>query len=134
MPELRLRPHHIFCLRFSSWSLPERGDAFNIQEQQIRQTLKSDVETIIEVVEGIDGLCSVCPLCRDGRCQSAEGDETEVRKWDAIILKEIGMCYGDRLSAGEFSKLILGKAPLRFCETRCRLRGTCDVLSRSHPA
>ena len=132
--ELRLRPHHIFCQRFSPWNLPERGEAFNRLEQQIRGTLRSGTEVVIEVVEGIDVLCSVCPLCGDGRCQSPEGDETEVRKWDAIVLRGLGTSYGDRLSAKEFSKLILQRAPLAFCQTKCKLRGECSAVSECHDA
>jgi len=103
-------------------------------ERQIREVLKSGAETIIEVVEGIDALCSVCPLCGDGRCQSPEGDETEVRKWDAIVLRGLGTAYGDRLSAREFSKLILERAPLAFCQTKCKLRAKCSAVSESHAA
>lgn len=131
-PELKLRPHHIFCQRFAPWNLPERGEAFNSLEQQIREALKSGTETIVEVVEGIDVLCNACPLCADGRCQSPEGDETEVRKWDAIVLKGLGTSYGDRLSAKEFSKLILESAPLAFCQNKCKLRRKCSALTGSH--
>lgn len=130
--ELRLRPHHIFCQRFAPWNLPERGEAFNSLERQIREALRLGTDTIVEVVEGVDVLCKVCPLCADGRCQSPEGDETEVRKWDAVILRGLGMSYGARSSAREFSKLILDRAPLAFCQNKCKLRGKCSAVSRAH--
>lgn len=129
LEELRLRPHHIFCQHFSAWDVPDRGEAYNSLEQRIREALRSATGTMIEVVEGVDDLCRWCPLCQDGRCCSPEGDETSVRKWDAIILSGLGVSYGDRMAAGVFSRLILEKAPLAFCQNRCSLRAGCSANS-----
>jgi hypothetical protein len=127
--KLRLRPHHVFCERFSSWILPERGEAFNDLERKIREALGSGTDVVIEVVEGVDDLCRVCPLCQNDRCQSPEGDEDQVRKWDAIVLKGMGVSYGDKLTGKGFSVLIGDKAPLAFCHNQCKLRSACNVSS-----
>ena len=125
---LRWRPHHIYCERFLTADFLGRGEKFHQVEQRIRETMKSGTNEIIEVIEGIDELCLACPLCQDDRCQSPNGDEVEVRKFDAIILKGLGISYGDRMTAQEFRSLIEDKAPLAFCRTRCRLKETCKVF------
>ena len=126
---IRLRPHHAFCEAFSPWSIPERGEAFNSLEQQIRQELKSGSDTLIEVISGVDDLCQKCQFCQDGRCQSPEGDEDKVRRWDDIVLKGMEISYGARLTARELSRLTGQKAPLTFCRTRCKMRNGCSSLS-----
>ena len=126
---LRLRPHHLFCEAFSPWNLPERGEVFNEVENNVREVLKSGIDTCIEVVEGIDDLCNVCPLCQSGRCQSPQGNEDQVRKWDAIILKGLGISYGDETTAQRIRLLIGGKSPLAFCYTRCKAKSVCKVFS-----
>ena len=127
--ELRLRPHHIMCEPFLVLETFDRGDAFNTLANHIREVLESQADTLIEVVEGTDDLCQKCPLCQDSRCQSPDGDENAVRKWDAIVLRGMEISYGDRLTAGYLSVLIRQKVPLPLCLTKCRWRGNCRVLS-----
>jgi len=126
--KLKLRPHHVYCERFSTWNIPERGEAFNMVECKIRDIITSDVDTLIEVVEGVDELCEVCPLRQNDRCESPQGNEDEVRKWDEIILEGLGISYGDRFSAKSIRRLIDEKAPLPFCRTRCKLKEVCPVF------
>ena len=127
--ELRLRPHHIMCEPFLALETFDRGEAFNTLAYQIKEALESQADTLIEVIEGVDDLCQTCPLCRDARCQSPDGDETAVRKWDAIVLRGMAISYGDRLTAGHLSALIRQKAPLPLCATKCRWRDNCRVPS-----
>jgi len=126
--ELRLRPHHLFCERFLPWTFPERGEAFNDFERKIRKILRSGTSALIEVTEGADELCRVCPLCQNGRCQSPQGNEDEVRKWDAIVLKGLAISYGDRITTERLHAIINEKAPLTFCKTRCKAREYCGVF------
>ncbi|MDM8000383.1 MAG: DUF1284 domain-containing protein [Dehalococcoidia bacterium] len=126
--ELRLRPHHIMCEPFMVLETFDRGEAFNALAARIKEALESESDTLIEVIEGTDELCQTCPLCRDGRCQSPEGDETAVRKWDAIVLQGLGISYGDRLSAGDLMRLIKRKLPLKLCLTKCRWKNACRVM------
>ena len=125
--ELRLRPHHIMCEPFLALETFDRGEAFNTLATRIKEALESQADTLIEVIEGVDDLCQTCPLCRDGRCQSPDGDENAVRKWDAIVLRGMEISYGDRLTAGHLSALIKQKVPLPLCLTKCRWKNACRV-------
>jgi len=82
----------------------------------------------VEIVVGVDELCQACPLCRDNRCQSPEGDEEEVRKWDSIIFNGLGVSVGTTLTASAWRELIRQKSPLDFC-CRCRLSSYCDIVA-----
>ena len=66
------------------------------------------------VIEGVDELCQVCPLCVDERCSSPLGNEDEVRKWDAILLKELVLPFGSCLTSSEWRALIEQKTRLNF--------------------
>jgi hypothetical protein len=127
--DLRLRPHHIMCEPFMVLETFDRGEAFNTLATRIKEALESQADTLIEVIEGTDDLCQTCPLCRDARCQSPDGDETSVRKWDAIVLRGLGISYGDRLTAAHLMTLIKQKVPLPLCLTKCRWKNACRVTS-----
>jgi hypothetical protein len=126
--ELRLRPHHIMCEPFLELDVFDRGQAFNTLATRIKEALESQADTLIEVTEGTDDLCKECPLCRDARCQSPDGDETSVRKWDALVLKGLEISYGDRLTAGHLMKLIRQEVPIQLCLTKCRWKNACRVM------
>ena len=127
--ELRLRPHHIMCEQFLSIAAFDRGEAFNTMAHRIKDALRLETDTSIEMIEGVDDLCQTCPLCQRGLCQSPQGDETQVRRWDAVVVKGLGISYGDRMTAGGFSALIRQKVPLSLCLTRCRWKSECRVPS-----
>jgi hypothetical protein len=122
------RPHHIFCVPHLATHFPERGKAFNQTECKIKETILSGTDTIIEVIEGVDELCQACPLCQDNGCQSPNGNEDAVRKWDKIILRGLNISYGERRTAKEFKVLIDRKAPLEFCRTRCSWKDQCAIF------
>ncbi|MEW6614907.1 MAG: DUF1284 domain-containing protein [Thermodesulfobacteriota bacterium] len=124
----RWRPHHIYCEPFMAGSFPDRGERFDRIGNKIRETMQSGTDTIIEIIEGVDELCQTCPLCNNNRCQSPNGDEDAVRKWDTIVLKGLGVSYGEKRTAREFRSLIKQKAPLDFCRTRCPWKDACTVF------
>ncbi|MBN2099605.1 MAG: DUF1284 domain-containing protein [Dehalococcoidia bacterium] len=126
--EVRLRPHHIMCQPYMILETFDRGEAFNSLAKHIKEVLESQEETLIEVTQGVDDLCRECPLCRDGGCRSPDGDETEVRKWDAIITRDLGISYGERQTAGYLRTLTRRKVPLKLCLTKCRWRSVCRVM------
>jgi hypothetical protein len=128
MEKAKLRPHHIFCERFSKVQPSDRGVEFEQVEQRIKNLTQTDDQALVEVIEGIDELCRVCPECRDDRCQSREGNEEAVRKWDGIILKGLGVSYGETRTSGQWRMLTEEKAPLKFCHTRCRWKSICGVF------
>jgi len=106
----------------------DRGEAFNALATRIKEALESQADMLIEVIEGTDDLCQTCPLCQNTRCQSPDGDETAVRKWDAIVLRGLEISYGDRLTAKQFMTLIKQKLPLPLCLTKCRWKNACHVM------
>ena len=128
MEKAAFRPHHIFCKRFLKIDFPDRGQEYQDVSHRIRRVMEAEDAFSIEAREGIDELCRVCPECRDDRCQSSQGDEDAVRKWDSIILKGLGVSYGETRTSKGWRMLIEEKAPLKFCHTRCPFRDRCSVF------
>jgi hypothetical protein len=78
------------------------------------------------VIEGADELCLECPLCIGGRCVSPRGDEDAVRKWDAILLKELGVTFNTCLTCNQWHELIEPKLPFKICQ-KCQWKSRCSV-------
>jgi hypothetical protein len=106
---------------------PERGVKFNEIKQGIKDITQRDDKALVEASEGIDRLCRACPNCQDERCQSPQGNEEAVRKWDGIILRGLGISYGETRTSNQWRILIEERAPLNFCQTRCQWRSKCSV-------
>jgi hypothetical protein len=121
------RPHHIFCQRFLNLSFPERGEEFAAAKRRAIEVIGSHDETLVEAVEGVDRICRVCQNRQGDRCESPAGNEEAVRKWDAIILKGLGIGYGETRTAKQWRALIDGKAPLDLCTSRCPYRSKCTI-------
>jgi hypothetical protein len=134
MEKVKFRPHHIFCLRFLQVDLPERGEEYRLTEQRIKDLLQKEDDVLLEVAEGIDELCRSCINCQDDQCRSPKGSEESVRKWDNILLKGLGISYGDTRSSKQWRGLINQKSPLDFCLTRCPKKYFCTVSSISSKA
>jgi len=124
---LNLRVHHIFCVPFVDDLFADRGEAFSKVEDMIKKVMLSDdKEALVKVNKGVDGLCRECPLCKNDGCASPWGDEEEVRKMDAIILKGLGLKIGEILSVSDIQTIIKKKAPLDLC-FRCQWRKDCRM-------
>ena len=124
----KLRPHHIFCKTFLTLDFPERGEEFKKVSSAIRELIESNSDAMIEINQGVDVLCRSCPDCREDRCESSHGNEDEVRKWDAIILKGLGISYGEKRTIQNLREIISRKAPLDFCRTRCPWKAICTIF------
>lgn len=123
---LQLRAHHICCMRFVKVTFEERGPEFRRVMDKIKDTFVSQPESLVMAIEGGDELCQVCFLYTDGRCSSPSGDENEVRKMDAIVLKELDLSCGDCLTAGQWQARIEQKTPLKLCQ-RCPWKEACSI-------
>jgi hypothetical protein len=129
MEEVKLRPHHICCMRFSRHEFPERGEGFGRALRKIKDILKKEDDVLLEMNEGVDELCGVC-TCRQGnRCESHQGNEEAVRKWDSILLKGLRASYGDTRTSKQWRNLIEQGGPLDFCRTRCPRKSDCAIFS-----
>lgn len=108
----------------------DRGPAFNALADLIKKSLETESDMVIEVIEGPDDLCRECPLCKENRCQSTDGDETAVRKWDAIVLGALEVSYGQCFTGAQFMGRIKRKLPISLCLTKCRWKSVCRVMQR----
>ncbi|MGD0229106.1 MAG: DUF1284 domain-containing protein [Syntrophorhabdales bacterium] len=120
-------------MRFLQVEFPERKGEFQEAEQRIRDAVRPESGTLIHVAQGIDRLCRTCPHCRGDRCEHPQGNEEAVRKWDALILKGLGISYGDAMTSRQWGVLIGEKAPLEFCLTRCPSGSRCAVSRKETP-
>lgn len=123
---MKLRAHHICCIRFLRLDLSDREQEYLQMEHDITETLLNSPNAQITVTEGTDQLCRLCVFYVEGRCDSPNGGEDAVRKWDAVLLKELGVPIGTNLTSEEWSKLIGQKSPFKLCQ-RCQWRQQCDM-------
>ena len=121
---MKMRAHHAYCLPVIEENFDERGAKYCMARDNIISTL-TNTNALIKIVEGVDALCKTCPLCTDDVCKSPHGDEVQVRKWDAIIMKELGLQFEDALTVAEFQTLIKEKSPIKLCY-RCPWRQFCN--------
>ena len=125
---MRLRAHHICCVPFWTGTPEGRGSSFQQVENKIKRMFLSPADSKVIVIEGVDVLCRECPLCADESCTSPEGGEDAVRKWDAILLKELGVTFNTGLTCGQWHNLIEQKVPFKICQ-KCRWKKGCSVGS-----
>jgi hypothetical protein len=128
-PYLRLRPHHLLCLRFFGIEPPDRGNEFECVSREIREILISNEDDLIEVTYGVDYLCGYCPYLGENKCISPFGEEEKVRRWDTRVMDGLNLKYGNRKTAGELRRLINHNAPLDFCRDRCPWKTICTVFN-----
>lgn len=127
---LRLRPHHICCLPFFTRDFSEeRGEDYLRIRNRIKYVLNSEPNSVVMVMEGVDEQCQECPLRQGDRCESPNGNEEKVRKWDAILMGELGVSYGEAFKVSEWRSLIAGKTPFKICR-KCAWRESCTIGSR----
>ena len=125
----QFRPHHICCVQFWMLTFEERGSDFLRVLDKLKSVLLLQPETKVIAIEGVDELCQQCPFHADERCNSPWGNEEEVRKWDAILLKELGLPFGTCLNASEWQMLIEQKIPFKLCQ-KCQWKQECNVEAK----
>ena len=126
---IRLRPHHLLCTRYLQLDPSGRGRRFSEEIDRVKELLRSDRGDVIDIIDGPDELCSACPELRSGRCESPQGDEDAVKKFDRLILRELALSFGDTKTSKEIAHIIQRDAPLDFCRTKCPWRPQCTVFA-----
>lgn len=106
-------------------TFPHRGEEYMRESQKAKDIFDDKPDAKVEVIEGVDQLCQFCPDCQNERCQNPGGNEEAVRKWDGIILKGLGIDYGEIKKSSDWLMLIREKAPLSFCKTKCPWKSRC---------
>ena len=127
---MKLRPHHLMCVRFFPIDPPGRGGDFENTSRSIKDMMSGEEESIIEITRGVDELCAVCPSLGESGCVSPLGDEEKVARWDSRVMDGLGISYGEVKTAGELRRLIHSKRPLDFCKERCPWKTVCAVFDR----
>ncbi len=123
---LRLRGHHLYCVRFTDMQFHERGERYQNTYIGIRDTLENRPESTVQVVLGTDDLCRECPICSSDGCHSKHGDETVIRKWDQVVMEGLGIEPGSEMPVREYEAIAGRKSPLPFCQ-RCKVRMSCEM-------
>ena len=128
---VRLRPHHLLCLqnfRGKGYSPAFVRKITEIHELLLhpaptRQSSKPPVT--IQLVEGADTLCNSCPHCADGQCTSSGPSH-----FDALVLKQTGMSFGQILPLGIHSPKIpqVSEALLDRCCPGCTWLHFCKKI------
>jgi len=129
MTRKKMRPHHLYCMRFLQTAYPERGEGFGQALKQLLDLLFRKDDTILELSEGVDELCHTCHHCEVDRCQSPKGNEEAVRKWDHLVLKGLSSSYGEAKTAKEWRRYIAACGPLDYCRNRCPKNADCSVFT-----
>ena len=102
MGAIRLRPHHLLCIRgFKGSGYSER---FVKNFQKVLRRLEQN--PTIEVVEGGDEICSACPHFRSQKCLKSESSENKIRELDCRVISRLKLSTGVKMSYREVSNLV----------------------------
>jgi hypothetical protein len=123
-----MRAHHLYCGRYiPRYFAEQRGPVYTKVEADMINAINPGGPQDVELVLGTDMLCPSCPECKNNRCGHPGGNEDEVRKWDAIVCRELGWKYGTVRTGGEWWDTAEKKRPLDFCR-RCGLLKDCGII------
>ncbi len=126
MLNLKLRPHHIFCLPFIDLNGAQLDRTFYEALVRTKELLTADGDVLITAVHGVDDICRVCPSCVNDRCQSPPIQEDKVRRLDTFLLKELGGEYEEALPVAEWRSRISHGWPYKLCRF-CRWGEHCGA-------
>lgn len=119
---VRLRGHHLVCLRFY------QGEGFpNGYGENLRSVVMAAREGGVTVVLGADQVCEFCPSMKDGLCLHAPGWEEEIRAMDEAAMALLGVRPKDRISweeVGARLRVCFAEWHRRFC-LGCPWQGAC---------
>lgn len=116
---IKLRGHHIFCL------LGYRGMGYSKEYAEnmtkVHSELRQRPDTLIQVMKGPDCLCAEFPDDQPYHCE-----DKGIYERDAVILKQLGLKFGDVLPWREVERRIRLHVVPSDIETVCE---TCSWRS-----
>lgn len=121
---IKLRGHHLICLRFF------RGEGYDPAFlEKLQEVLRRAGTEWIEVVAGPDEVCRACPFLKEEQCTHPETSEAEIRAMDRAALEILDLAPGSRLKWPEKAPENLRKGfrnwARDFCE-ECSWRAACE--------
>lgn len=102
----------------------DRSAEFAVQVKIVDDALRSDA-ALIQVAEGVDRVCTNCLHRSVDKCAAPKGGDEGVRKWDSILVRELGVPFGTVMTASEWRALLATKKPFKMC-SRCGYGSTCE--------
>ena len=63
-------------------------------------------------------------------CQSKNGDDPVIRKWDNIVLGGLGLEPGSAMPIRRYQEILEQKSPISFCY-RCKVGMSCEMRARA---
>lgn len=121
--KVRLRGHHLVCLRFYDGTGYDGGF-----REDLRSLVAYARQRGVSVAEGADDLCVRCHYLEEGRCAHTPTAEEEVRGMDRMALMLLGLRPGQIVSWDELGHRIPGffqRWRSEFCEG-CAWKGVCE--------
>jgi uncharacterized protein len=86
---ITLRAHHLLCMQgFQGLGY---SPAFVDNMALILEKIKQNPAIKCKIVTGCDDICFKCPHCKNNRCTKTENSETNIKKFDAEVLKLINL-------------------------------------------
>ena len=93
---LRVRGHTLLCLQGFRGLGYSPGFVENLAG--VHRTLKTAIDTLVQVVDAPDVVCGACPHEAGSGCTlNGEGTEVDMQAQDRVVLTRLGLQPGDQL-------------------------------------
>lgn len=124
---IRLRGHHLVCLRFFQGQGYSQEFVENL-EDMMRRARESEE---IEVVSGADDVCRACLSLQGDKCVAKPGMDAKIREMDAEAVAHLGVEVGAKVYWRQITAKVMVPSKgwmAGFCEG-CDWEKVCAVLS-----
>ncbi len=118
-----LRGHHLICLHFYN------GEGYNETFiKNLRHIMNRIDDEMTTVSFGADNICTSCLHLKQGKCQSSENAEEEIREMDKKALELLELLPRDKVNWNEVKE----KLPEIFSEwfsqycSECKWKEACE--------
>jgi hypothetical protein len=102
MDAIKLRPHHLLCIR----GFKGKGYSESFVENFREVMRRLEQNPAIEIVDGGDEICKACPHFKNEKCLKSENSEDKVRELDGMVISKLKLSIGMKMSYQEVSNLV----------------------------